>query len=79
MLRTWQQECSERALKKYRNKQHHFFCQATPGAGKTVLAATIASKLLKDSMVDLVLCFSPSLTISDGIKKNLFKSSQLHF
>lgn len=73
MLRTWQQECSERALKKYRNKQHHFFCQATPGAGKTVLAATIASKLLKDNMVDLVLCFSPSLTISDGIKRTFSK------
>ena len=73
MLRTWQQECSERALKKYRNKQHHFFCQATPGAGKTVLAATIASKLLKDSMVDFVLCFSPSLTISDGIKRTFSK------
>lgn len=69
MLRTWQQECSKRALEKYKNKQHHFFCQATPGAGKTVLAATIASRMLKDDMVDLVLCFSPSLTVSDGIKR----------
>ncbi len=69
MLRKWQQECSERALQNYRNRQHHFFCQATPGAGKTVLAATIASRLLKDDMVDLVLCFSPSLTVSDGIKR----------
>ncbi|PSV32185.1 DEAD/DEAH box helicase [Photobacterium sp. GB-210] len=69
MLRKWQQECSERALQNYKNKQHHFFCQATPGAGKTVLAATIASRLLKDDMVDLVLCFSPSLTVSDGIKR----------
>ena len=69
MLREWQQECSERALQNYKNSQHHFFCQATPGAGKTVLAATIASRLLKDGMVDLVLCFSPSLTVSDGIKR----------
>ncbi|MER2498271.1 DEAD/DEAH box helicase family protein [Vibrio neptunius] len=69
MLRKWQQECSERALQNYKNRQHHFFCQATPGAGKTVLAATIASRLLKDDMVDLVLCFSPSLTVSDGIKR----------
>ncbi|HIF9084644.1 TPA: DEAD/DEAH box helicase [Photobacterium damselae] len=69
MLRTWQRECSERAIQNYKNRHYHFFCQATPGAGKTVLAATIASRLLKDDMVDLVLCFSPSLTVSDGIKR----------
>ncbi|MCC4820843.1 DEAD/DEAH box helicase family protein, partial [Vibrio lentus] len=49
--------------------QQHFFCQATPGAGKTVLAATVASRLLNEGLVDLVLCFSPSLTVSDGIKR----------
>lgn len=69
MLRLWQIECSEKALRKYRENQSHFFCQATPGAGKTVLAAIIASRLLQDDMVDLVLCFSPSLTVSDGMKR----------
>ncbi|EIZ1353101.1 DEAD/DEAH box helicase family protein [Vibrio vulnificus] len=69
MLRVWQKECSERALRKFKDNHRHFFCQATPGAGKTVLAATIASRLLQDDMVDLVLCFSPSLAVSDGIKK----------
>ncbi|MGR5307980.1 DEAD/DEAH box helicase [Vibrio mediterranei] len=69
MLRKWQQECSERALEKFKSNQPHFFCQATPGAGKTVLAATVASRLLQDDMVELVLCFSPSLTVSDGIKR----------
>ncbi|MVT23700.1 DEAD/DEAH box helicase [Vibrio vulnificus] len=69
MLRAWQRECSERALKKFKDNHRHFFCQATPGAGKTVLAATIASRLLQDDMVDLVLCFSPSLTVSNGIKR----------
>ncbi|HFQ5226008.1 TPA: DEAD/DEAH box helicase [Vibrio vulnificus] len=69
MLRQWQAECSEKAVQKYKSKQVHFFCQATPGAGKTVLAATIASRLLQDDMIDLVLCFSPSLTVSDGIKR----------
>ncbi|WP_045395416.1 DEAD/DEAH box helicase [Vibrio campbellii] len=73
MLRKWQQECFERALQNYKNSQPHFFCQATPGAGKTVLAAAIASTLLKDDMVDLVLCFSPSLTVSDGIKRTFSK------
>lgn len=69
MLRVWQKECSERALRKFKDSHRHFFCQATPGAGKTVLAATIASRLLQDDMVDLVLCFSPSITVSDGIKR----------
>ncbi|MGF1831557.1 DEAD/DEAH box helicase family protein [Photobacterium angustum] len=69
MLRKWQTECSEQALQKYKENKQHFFCQATPGAGKTVLAATVASRLLNEGMIDLVLCFSPSLTVSDGIKK----------
>ncbi|HAS6410454.1 DEAD/DEAH box helicase [Vibrio vulnificus] len=69
MLRAWQRECSERALRKFKYNHRYFFCQATPGAGKTVLAATIASRLLQDDMVDLVLCFSPSLTVSNGIKR----------
>lgn len=69
MLRVWQAKCSRKALEKYKDNHNHFFCQATPGAGKTVLAAEIASRLLQNDMVDLVLCFSPSLTVSDGIKK----------
>ena len=69
MLRKWQSECSDRALEKYQSNSSHFFCQATPGSGKTVLAANIASRLLQSDMVDLVLCFSPSLTVSDGIKR----------
>ena len=69
MLRPWQAECSEKALQKYSSNQQHFFCQATPGAGKTVLAATVASRLLQEDKIDLILCFSPSLTVSSGIKK----------
>ncbi|MEZ8885943.1 DEAD/DEAH box helicase family protein [Vibrio sp. 10N.222.54.F6] len=69
MLRQWQAECSENALQKYSSNQQHFFCQATPGAGKTVLAATVASRLLQEDKIDLILCFSPSLTVSSGIKK----------
>ncbi|NLS13936.1 DEAD/DEAH box helicase family protein [Vibrio sp. SM6] len=68
MLRVWQQECATAAVNKYLSGERHFFCQATPGAGKTVLAATIASRLLELNFVDLVLCFSPSRTIADGMK-----------
>lgn len=79
MLRKWQIECLEIALQKYRMNQNHFFCQATPGAGKTVLAATISSRLLQDNMVDLVLCFSPSLTVSDGIKRTFSQTLNCTF
>lgn len=67
-MRQWQIECSEKAVQKFKSNRQHFFCQATPGAGKTVLAASVSSRLLKGDMVDLVLCFSPSLVVSEGIK-----------
>ncbi|MEZ9279547.1 DEAD/DEAH box helicase [Vibrio cyclitrophicus] len=79
MLRLWQEECSKKALEKYCSNQSHFFCQATPGAGKTVLAATVASRLLENKMIDLVLCFSPSLTVSDGIKRTFSKTLNCTF
>ncbi|AUW04392.1 DEAD/DEAH box helicase [Vibrio campbellii] len=79
MLREWQLECAEKAVQKYKNGQRHFFCQATPGAGKTVLAATVASRLLQDNMIDLVLCFSPSLTVSDGIKTTFAQALNCSF
>ncbi|WP_418113714.1 DEAD/DEAH box helicase family protein [Vibrio scophthalmi] len=79
MLRKWQVECSEKALQKFKSNQSHFFCQATPGAGKTALAATVASRLLHDDMVDLVLCFSPSLTVSDGIKRTFAETLNCTF
>ncbi|MEZ8850862.1 DEAD/DEAH box helicase [Vibrio cyclitrophicus] len=79
MLRQWQVECSENALQKFRENRQHFFCQATPGSGKTVLAATVASRLLNDDMVDLVLCFSPSLTVSSGIKKTFSQTLNCTF
>ncbi|CAH1598125.1 MULTISPECIES: DEAD/DEAH box helicase [Vibrio harveyi group] len=79
MLRLWQIECAKNALQKFRGNRQHFFCQATPGSGKTVLAATVASRLLNDDMVDLVLCFSPSLTVSEGIKKTFSQTLNCTF
>jgi len=70
MLREWQAECSELAINKFAsNKRPHFFCQATPGAGKTVMAAEVARRLFEEDMIDLVLCFSPSLSVAEGTQK----------
>lgn len=68
MLRAWQRESVETALRKYRTGQSHFQVQATPGAGKTVMAAEVAKQLLDSDEIDLVLCFSPSITIAQGIQ-----------
>lgn len=79
MLRQWQIECAEKAIQKFRANHQHFFCQATPGAGKTVLAATVASRLLSGDLIDLVLCFSPSLTVADGIKRTFSQTLNCTF
>jgi len=46
----------------------HFLCQATPGAGKTRLAAALASNLFDQKKIDLVLCFAPSCQVVEGFR-----------
>lgn len=66
-LRKWQNTCIERALDHYRFKKH-FLCLATPGAGKTTMAAELASRLLISGKIDFILCFAPSLIIVEGLE-----------
>ncbi|WP_299018276.1 DEAD/DEAH box helicase family protein [uncultured Photobacterium sp.] len=68
MLRHWQSQSVDAALSKYSDGQRHFLCLATPGAGKTVMAAEVAKRLLDNQMVDLVICFSPSTAVAAGIQ-----------
>jgi len=70
-LRAWQTECIDLAIDKYANAQPHFLCLATPGAGKTIMAAVLAKTLLASKKVDLVVCFSPSLTVCDDFRNTL--------
>lgn len=79
MLRAWQQECLEVAKKHYINNNKHFLCLATPGAGKTVLAAEIAAYLLETDQIDFVICFSPSTEVSNGIKRSFSKRLNCNF
>lgn len=67
-LRLWQQECIDRALQRYQDGNRHFLCLATPGAGKSLMASALARQLLERQQIDFILCFSPSLTISQGLK-----------
>jgi superfamily II DNA or RNA helicase len=68
MLRNWQAESVSLAVENFLAGKRHFQVQATPGAGKTVMAAEVAKKLFQADEIDLVLCFSPSLTIAQGIQ-----------
>lgn len=66
-LRYWQHECIEAALKHYTSTSH-FFCQGTPGAGKTLMAAELANRLLEQDKIDLILCFAPSLQVVQSFR-----------
>ncbi|BFO02763.1 DEAD/DEAH box helicase family protein [Pseudomonas guariconensis] len=66
-LRDWQFSCINKALQHF-TVTPHFFCQATPGAGKTRMAAELASRLLEQDKIDLVLCFAPSCQVVEGFR-----------
>src|SRR3990167_6544448 len=66
-LRDWQLSCIDTALEHFTSTPH-FFCQATPGAGKTRMAAELASRLLKQDRIDLVMCFAPYCQVVDGFR-----------
>lgn len=71
-LREWQSECAESALEVFQH-QTHFLCHATPGAGKTVMVASVAKALLERNKIDFVLCFSPSRTVAQGVEATFSK------
>ncbi|WP_090182945.1 DEAD/DEAH box helicase [Pseudomonas arsenicoxydans] len=66
-LRDWQHRCINTALAHF-TVMPHFFCQATPGAGKTRMAAELASRLLEQDRIELVLCFAPSCQVVEGFR-----------
>ncbi|WP_434939410.1 DEAD/DEAH box helicase [Shewanella sp. HL-SH8] len=78
-LRQWQSECVNRALEHFNDQHRHFICLATPGAGKTIMAAEVAAKLFEQDLIDFVLCFSPSINISQGIKHTFSKRLECRF
>lgn len=79
MLRTWQSVCIKQALSKYFSGRSHFLCQATPGAGKTIMAAQLTKELFDMGEIDFVLCFSPSLSVAEGIKSTFSKVLECTF
>ena len=77
-LRRWQSECINKALGHFSAEQH-FFCQATPGAGKTRMAAELARRLLDQGKIDVVICFAPSCQVVEGIQRTFEGTLQRPF
>ena len=78
-LRQWQSECVKRALRHFYGAHKHFLCLATPGAGKSIMAAEVAARLFEDGLIDFVLCFSPSVNISQGMKQTFSNRLECRF
>jgi superfamily II DNA or RNA helicase len=70
-LRHWQEQCINQALNKYYTEDQHFLTLATPGAGKTLMASALANELLKNNIIDLVICFSPSTIVAQDFAESL--------
>ncbi|MCW8885939.1 MAG: DEAD/DEAH box helicase family protein [Motiliproteus sp.] len=66
-LRDWQNACVASAMEFYSRKRH-FLCLATPGAGKTTMAAELAARLIESDRIDFVLCFAPSVAVTTGLE-----------
>ena len=62
-LRYWQERCVSAAIRRFNLGQKHFMVLATPGAGKTVMAAAVAKRLVDESKIDYVVCFAPSVAV----------------
>ncbi|RTR25628.1 DEAD/DEAH box helicase [Shewanella atlantica] len=77
-LRSWQQACVYKALSLYQS-QSHFMCLATPGAGKTVMAAELSARLIEMGTIDFVLCFSPSSEVNESIRSTFSRRLQKRF
>lgn len=73
-LRQWQSECVDRIFRKYSAGGKHFLAVATPGAGKTIMAAHVAKKLLDSEAIDFVLIFSPSVEVSNSFAETISES-----
>lgn len=70
-LRRWQIRCIDSAINHFANGNSHFLCLATPGAGKTLMAAELTRLLFEQSTIDLVICLSPSSIVSKDFKEEL--------
>ncbi|NVE92610.1 DEAD/DEAH box helicase [Vreelandella titanicae] len=77
-LRKWQADCLEHAKSHYL-LHRDFFAQATPGSGKTRLAAELAKWLLEEQLIDFVICFAPTREVVAGMQRTFSAVLQQRF
>ena len=70
-LRAWQAACVAKARAQFAAGVDRYLCLASPGAGKTVMAAELARHLFADDAIDRVVCFSPSIQIARNFEATL--------
>ena len=68
VLRKWQADCLDKAKAHYQSHRD-YFVQATPGSGKTRLAAELAKWLLEEQLIDFVICFAPTREVVAGMQR----------
>lgn len=70
-LRDWQKRCIHQALGSLSPAKPHFLCQATPGAGKMLMAAVLAHRLIQAGEIDFVLYLGPSRDVVSRAENTL--------
>ncbi len=68
-LRKWQRESVEQAINAYLEGIQEFSVLASPGAGKTIMSATLSKRLNDMGLIDFVLFLSPTVNVSSNVKK----------
>lgn len=62
-LRLWQTQCVDLALHTLSDQRPHFLCQATPGAGKMLMAAVLTRELMACDAIDYVIYLGPTTSV----------------
>jgi superfamily II DNA or RNA helicase len=70
-LRAWQAECISKAVNQFITRHSHYLCLATPGAGKTRMASILAKQLFDEGLIDIIICITPSIIVSDDFREEL--------
>ncbi|SEK38513.1 DEAD/DEAH box helicase family protein [Halomonas daqiaonensis] len=70
-LRPWQAACIDQALATLSPSHAHFLCQATPGAGKMLMAAVLTRELMARGDIDYVLYLGPTASVVERAAETL--------
>lgn len=67
-IREWQRKCVTAAINSYAEKNQIFSVLAAPGAGKTIMSAIVAKKLIELELIDFIVFLSPTANVASNVK-----------